>query len=120
LGTRGGSRAGARFGVKGSPRLKGQSRIGQVMLYMVVEKFKEGVAPEIYRRARAKGRLLPDGLSYVSSWVDMEFKRCFQLMETDDPSLFPTWIREWTDLAEFEIIPVRTSAEAARVIDTET
>jgi len=48
------------------------------MLYMVVEKFKEGAAPEIYRRVRARGRLLPDGLSYVSSWVDMEFKRLLQ------------------------------------------
>ncbi len=58
------------------------------MLYMVLEKFNEGGAPEIYRRVRKKGRLMPAGLSYVSSWVDLEFKRCFQLMETDDPSLF--------------------------------
>jgi len=89
------------------------------MLYMVVEKFKEGAAPEIYRRVRVKGRLLPEGLTYLSSWVDLGFKRCFQLMETDDPSLFPVWIREWADLAEFEIVPVRTSAEAARRIDSE-
>lgn len=90
------------------------------MLYMVVERFKEGAAPEIYARVRAKGRLLPKGLNYVSSWVDLEFERCFQLMETDDPALFAIWIREWADLAEFEVIPVRTSAEAARAIDTET
>ena len=88
------------------------------MLYMVVEKFKEGAAPQIYRRAQAKGRLLPEGLHYVSSWVDLEFKRCFQVMETDDPSLFTVWIREWADLAEFEIVPVRTSAEAAQMMTT--
>jgi hypothetical protein len=86
------------------------------MLYMVVETFREGAAPEIYRRAQVKGRLLPEGLGYVSSWVDLEFKRCFQLMETDDPSLFAGWIREWADLAEFEVVPVRTSAEAADVV----
>lgn len=84
------------------------------MLYMVVEKFKEGAAAQIYRRACEKGRLLPEGLDYVSSWVD--FKRCFQLMQTDDPSLFAVWVQEWTDLVEFEIVPVRTSAEAAEVI----
>lgn len=52
------------------------------MLYMVVERFKEGKAPEIYRRARNKGRMIPDGLEYVSSWVDLEFKNCYQLMRT--------------------------------------
>jgi len=89
------------------------------MLYMVVEKFKEGAAPEIYRRARAKGRLLPEGLTYVSSWVDLEFKRCFQLMQTDDPSLFAVWVREWSDLADFDIAPVRSSSEAAELINME-
>ena len=86
------------------------------MLYMVLEKFNEGAAPEIYRRARLQGRLLPQGLTYVSSWVDLEFSRCFQLMETDDVSLCELWIRQWNDLAQFEVIPVRTSAEAARLI----
>jgi hypothetical protein len=86
------------------------------MLYMVLEKFNEGAAPEIYRRARLQGRLLPQGLTYVSSWVDLEFSRCFQLMETDDVSLCELWIRQWNDLAQFEVIPVRTSAEAARLM----
>jgi len=90
------------------------------MLYMVVEKFNEGAVPDIYARVRDKGRLLPEGLNYVSSWVDLEFKRCFQLMETDDPALFAIWIREWADLSHFEVIPVRTSVEAARVVDTDT
>jgi hypothetical protein len=89
------------------------------MLYMVMERFKEGAAPEVYRRAKARGRLLPEGLRYISSWVDLEFKRCFQLMETEDPSLFEMWIREWADLTEFEIVPVRTSAEAAQLMSTE-
>ncbi len=86
------------------------------MLYMVLEKFKDGAAPEIYRRARERGRLMPDGLHYVSSWVDLEIERCFQLMETEDSSLFDVWIREWEDLVEFEVVPVQTSAEAARVM----
>ncbi|MES1245236.1 MAG: DUF3303 family protein [Acidobacteriota bacterium] len=81
-------------------------------LYMVVETFKD--ATEVYRRSAERGRLLPDGLLYVSSWVDLDFRRCFQLMETDDPSLFDAWIQAWSDLVEFEVIPVRTSAEAAR------
>jgi len=86
------------------------------MLYMVLEKFNDGAAPEIYRRVREKGRLMPEGLNYVSSWVDLEFRRCFQLMETNDPSLFEGWIREWADLAECEVIPVQTSAEAAQAM----
>lgn len=89
------------------------------MLYMVVERFKEGAAAQVYRRARARGRLLPEGLTYVSSWVDLDFKRCFQLMQTDDPSLFAGWVQEWSDLVEFETIPVRTSREAAAAIGIE-
>jgi Domain of unknown function (DUF3303) len=83
------------------------------MLFMVIERFREGRAPDIYRRFRDRGRLAPDGLRYVSSWVDLDFRRCFQLMETDDESLLGEWTRNWDDLAEFEVVPVRTSAEAA-------
>ena len=86
------------------------------MLYMVVETFKQGAAAAIYRRVRERGRMTPDGLTYVSSWVDLEYAKCFQLMETDDPRLFEPWTRAWADLIEFEIVPVRTSVEAAKLI----
>ena len=86
------------------------------MLYMVVEHFREGAAPAIYRRVREQGRRLPDGLEYVSSWVDLEFQTCYQLMRTDDPSLFAVWTDAWKDLIAFDIVPVRTSAEAAQAI----
>jgi Domain of unknown function (DUF3303) len=83
---------------------------------MVIEHFNPGAAPEIYRRARERGRQLPPGLEYVDSWVDLEYLRCFQLMRSDDGALFDAWIAKWSDLARFEVIPVRTSAEAAREI----
>jgi hypothetical protein len=86
------------------------------MLYMVIEYFNAGAAPEIYRRARETGRQLPAGLEYVNSWVDLDYFRCFQLMRTEDRSLFDEWIAAWGDLAHFEIIPVRTSVEASRHI----
>lgn len=86
------------------------------MLYMVIEHFKAGAAPEIYRRARDRGRALPEGLEYLDSWVDFEYSRCFQLMRTEDASLFDRWIEAWSDLVRFEIVPVRTSADAVRSI----
>jgi Domain of unknown function (DUF3303) len=86
------------------------------MLYMVVERFSNPGALDIYRRLRDRGRTMPDGLTYVSSWVDLDFSKCFQLMETEDSSLFELWTRAWADLIDFEIIPVRTSAEAVQVI----
>ena len=86
------------------------------MLYMVYEKYKTAGAMDVYRRAKEKGRMLPDGLNYISSWVDLEFTRCFQLMETEDVRLFSQWTEFWQDLVEFEIIPVRTSAEAMTAI----
>ncbi len=83
---------------------------------MVIEHFHSGAAVEIYRRAQAEGRMLPGGLEYVSSWVDFHFETCFQLMRTDSESLFEEWIAKWKDLCDFEIIPVRTSAEASEVM----
>ncbi len=89
------------------------------MLYMVVERFNEGRAHDVYRRAREKGRMMPEGLQYVASWVDLEFKTCYQLMKTDDASLFDVWTAAWQDLVEFDIAPVLTSEEAARAIAPE-
>ncbi|MCB9078286.1 MAG: DUF3303 family protein [Anaerolineaceae bacterium] len=86
------------------------------MLYMIIEKFKTPGAVEIYRRARDRGRLMPDGLEYVASWVDHDFTLCFQLMQTDNEKLFEQWIDQWQDLVDFEIIPVQTSAEAMQAI----
>ena len=85
------------------------------MLYMIIERFKEGAAPEIYRRLREQGRMMPAGLEYVSSWIDMDFRTCWQLMQTEDFALFDQWIANWRDLIDFEIIPVRTSAEAVEI-----
>ena len=86
------------------------------MLYMIIEHFKPGHAPEVYRRFRDRGRMAPDGLRYVESWVDLEFRRCFQVMETDNEMLLSAWTSEWADLIDFEIVPIRTSAEAASAI----
>ena len=85
------------------------------MLYMVIEHFKN--APAIYQRLRQKGRMMPDGLNYISSWIDTDFKVCYQLMETEDVRLFERWTENWDDLMEFKIVPVRTSAEAAAIAE---
>jgi hypothetical protein len=81
---------------------------------MVIETYTNGPGP-VYRRAAERGRMLPAGLQYLDSWVvdDEDLDRCFQLMETDDPSLFDAWTAAWSDLASFEIHPVIDSAQAA-------
>lgn len=86
------------------------------MLYMVIEHFREGRAPDVYRRFRDRGRLAPEGLVYVASWVDFDYRRCFQVMDAPDEALLREWIANWEDLVEFEVVPVRTSAEAAAAI----
>ena len=81
---------------------------------MVIERYTQGPEP-VYRRGAERGRMLPDGLRYVDSWIvdDEPLDRCFQLMETDDPRLFDTWFAQWSDLVEFEVVPVIDSAAAA-------
>ena len=84
------------------------------MLYMVIERFKD--APAIYRRLEEKGRMMPEGLNYISSWIDRDTKVCWQVMETEDFVLLERWIDNWKDLMDFEIISVRTSAEVRELM----
>ena len=85
-------------------------------LYMVVEHFKNKDAVAVYRRFRDGGRLAPEGLRYVSSWVDERLESCYQLMETHDRALLDQWMANWSDLVDFEVHPVMTSNEAAEKI----
>lgn len=83
---------------------------------MIVERFRTPGARDVYRRARDRGRMLPEGVRYVSSWVDLDFTCCFQLMVAESATALDPWIAKWADLVEFEVVPVRTSAEAAEAI----
>jgi len=88
------------------------------MLFMVIEKFKNRNARAVYSRSRERGRMLPDGLRYVDSWVESNFDRCFQLMECDDPRLFQQWVIQWQDIIDFEIVPVVPSKQTMETIST--
>jgi hypothetical protein len=80
---------------------------------MIVEHFKNHDPIPVYRRFRDRGRLAPDGLQYVSSWVDEKLERCFQIMETSNRKLLDQWITNWSDIVEFDVFPVISSKEAA-------
>jgi hypothetical protein len=82
------------------------------MLYMIIEHFREGPEP-VYARFRERGRMAPDGLKYISSWVTPDGARCYQVMECDDRALLDQWMAAWNDITDFEVHPVVTSAEAA-------
>lgn len=81
------------------------------MLYMVIERFRPGILEQIAQRFAQRGRMLPEGLVYLSSWLDPAGTQCFQIMETEKPELLETWMACWNDLAEFEVVPVLTSPE---------
>jgi len=82
------------------------------MLFMVVEHFRNGDPLPIYRRFRDRGRMAPQGLQYVASWVDEKLQRCFQIMETADRRFLEEWMEKWSDLVDFEVYPVFTSEDA--------
>ena len=88
------------------------------MLYMIIEHFKNQDPVPVYRRFRDRGRLAPEGLRYISSWVDEKLERCFQLMETENREHLDEWVGNWSDLVEFEIYPVISSAEAAERVSS--
>ena len=86
------------------------------MLFMVIERFRDQNAKAVYRRFRDKGRMMPDGLKFVGSWVTVDLGRCFQVMETDDVTLLQRWAAEWSELVEFEIVPVTSGKDTAEAL----
>jgi hypothetical protein len=84
------------------------------MLYMVIERFRNGDAGPIYRRFREQGRLMPEGLRYIASWITADLTHCYQVMECEDRGLLEEWMARWSDLMEFDVEPVVSSAEAVR------
>lgn len=74
--------------------------------YMVIEKYKDGCFDKVYERYNLSGRMLPNGLMYLNSWVNMEKNICFQLMESKEINLFFEWFKNWEDLVDFEIYPI--------------
>ena len=87
------------------------------MLFMVIERFRDDDMVPVYRKLRDDGRLMPEGLRYVDSWVEPNFSRCFQLMECDDLRLFQEWVLRWRGLGvTIEIVPVVRSEDTRQVV----
>jgi len=86
------------------------------MLYMVIERFKNRDAAAVYARLAERGRMMPEGVTYVTSWVESNHDRCFQVMECDDEALLHQWADEWRDLVDFEFLPIITGAEMAEAM----
>lgn len=86
------------------------------MLFMVIEHFDQARVKDIYTRFHERGRMMPDGLEYVSSWISADFDRCFQVMKCDDASLLQEWVLAWGDLARFEIVPIVGSKETYEAV----
>jgi hypothetical protein len=87
------------------------------MLFMVIERYRNRDPKPVYRRFRDQGRQMPEGLRYVDSWIEPNFDRCFQVMETDDPRLLQQWILAWNDLMDFEIVPVVPSKDTRTLVE---
>jgi Protein of unknown function (DUF3303) len=86
------------------------------MLFMVIEKYRDGDPKPVYRRLKEKGRMAPAGAHYLASWVTTDFERCYQMMDCDDRNLLDEWMAKWSDIVDFEVIPVITSEKAAAAI----
>jgi hypothetical protein len=87
------------------------------MQFMIIEKFRNGDPVPVYRRFRERGRLAPDGLRYVGSWVTQDLTCCYQVMECDDRRLLDEWMANWADIVDFEVIPAMSSADALRAVE---
>lgn len=86
------------------------------MLYMILERYRDSDPVPVYQRFRERGRMAPDGLRYVGSWVTTDHALCYQVMEAEDERLVHEWIGHWKDIVDFEVIPVLTSAEVVAAL----
>lgn len=86
------------------------------MKYLLIEDFRDGDPGPVYQRLRSEGRGLPQGLVRVASWVTADLERCYQVMECEDRAILERWIASWSELVEFEVVPVVTSEEAASLV----
>ena len=86
------------------------------MLFMIIERFHSGTVKLLYERFAEKGRLMPEGVEYINSWIDENVSTCYQVMQSDSIDKIQVWISYWDDLADFEVIPVITSAEAREIV----
>ena len=90
------------------------------MQYMIIEKFHTGKVKAMYQRFEERGRMLPEGVIYINSWINETVTVCYQVMESESPEKIQEWISQWNDLVDFEVIPVITSAKAKETVFTET
>jgi hypothetical protein len=86
------------------------------MLFMVIEHFKDGDPAPVYRRLSEQGRMAPEGVGYLGSWVTSDLTRCYQVMDCADRAQLDEWMRQWVDLVHFDVVEVVTSAEAATAV----
>lgn len=82
------------------------------MVYMIIEHYHPGKIKELYRRFDEKGRMLPEGVHYINSWINGDVTICYQVMESDSINKLHEWISNWNDIVDFQVIPVISSAEA--------
>ena len=86
------------------------------MLYMIIETFHPDNVKQLYKRFEEKGRLLPEGVQYIDSWINEDVTTCYQLMESDAEIKIYEWIQNWIDLSDFKVIPVISSSEARQKV----
>ncbi|HXY69924.1 MAG TPA: DUF3303 family protein [Gemmatimonadales bacterium] len=87
------------------------------MLYVVIENYRNGDPLPVYRRLRDRGRMMPEGVEYRGSWVTTDLGRCYQVMECEERARLDAWTAAWSDLVDFEIVPVVASAEARAAVE---
>ena len=90
------------------------------MLFMIIEHYRGGDPRPVYERFRLRGRLAPEGLRYINSWVTTDLAHCYQIMECEDRRLLDQWLAAWADLVDFDVHLVLTSADAAARVLSET
>jgi hypothetical protein len=82
-------------------------------LYMVIEHYVHG-ASVVYERFTTQGRMLPDGVEFIDSWIvdESEPRTCYQLMRATDDDALGQWIARWSDVIDFDYFPVVDSSTA--------
>lgn len=67
-------------------------------------------------RFKETGAPPPPGVDMLGRWHNAAGNGGFFLVETDDPVALARWLQEWTDVIDFEVVPVVTDEQVSEVI----
>ena len=86
------------------------------MLFMITYAFGPDVRNTAQERFKKTGGMPGAGVKMHGRWHALGGGHGFLLAESNDGVAIGKWMQEWTDLLEFEVVPVNNDEDVMKVL----